>query len=106
MKLKTNYFIKFVGVFAAVFLTWFFNPRSVSAAILSASPSTGTFTVGSTFDVSILIDTEHSSINAVEASLSFPPDKIQLVSPSSGKSLLGVWTLQPSVNNQTGRLDL
>lgn len=80
--------------------------KPVYAATLSTGPSAGTFTVGSTFDVSVYLNTEGDVINAIEASLSFPPDKLQLVSPSAGKSVIGVWTVQPSVNNQSGRIDL
>ncbi len=95
-------------VFCVAFTFFFANflvYNFASAATLSTGPSAGTFTVGSTFDVSIYLNTEGKIINAVEASISFPPDKLQLVSPSAGKSVIGVWTVQPSVNNQIGRID-
>ncbi len=75
------------------------------AATLSVSPTSGQFTVGSTFEVSLYLNSEDQQVNAIEASLGFPPDMLQLVSPSTGKSVIGVWTAQPSVNNQTGRID-
>lgn len=73
---------------------------------MSLSPSSGTFTVGSTFDVSILISSGGQTANAIGAFLQFPPDKLQLVSPSVGKSIVGVWVTAPQFNNQTGQVSL
>lgn len=84
----------------------FSSPLSAQAAALSLSPNTGTFTVGSTFDLSIFIDSNGQNINAVAANLQFPPDKLQLVSPTVGKSVVGVWVTAPQFNNQTGQINL
>ena len=81
-------------------------PQVGQAASLLVSPSAGTFTVGSTFDVSVFIDTEGKSMNTIKASMNFSPDKLQLVSPSVGKSIIEVWTAPPKFNNQTGIVDL
>jgi len=81
-------------------------PQSVFAARLFVGPTTGTFTVGSTFEVSLFLDTRGQSINAFSAELQFPPDKLQLVSPTAGKSIIGVWTAPPQFNNQAGTIDL
>jgi uncharacterized protein (DUF58 family) len=80
--------------------------RYASAATLSVSPASGTFTVGDTINVSVLLDTQGQTINAVQSSLSFPPDKLQLVSPSTGQSIIQIYTTPPRVNNQTGRVDI
>jgi len=73
-------------------------------ASLYLGPSSGTFTVGSTFTVSLYINTGGESVNAVQANLNFPPDKLQVVSPSSGESLIQVWVTQPSYSNVNGTL--
>lgn len=91
---------------AALLLLPMFLPQSARASTLNLSPSTGTFTVDSTFSVSMYINTEGKTINAVEASVSFPPDKLQLVSPTTGQSIITIWAGQPTVNNQSGQLDL
>jgi hypothetical protein len=85
---------------AGVFFT-----RTASAASLSLGPSTGSLQVGSTFDLSIFLDTEKESVNAVDILLSFPPDKLQLVTPSAGNSIVGVWTAQPKFNNIDGQVE-
>lgn len=77
-----------------------------SAAVLSLSPSSGTFEVGSTFTVSVFLDTQGQPINVVEVHLRFPPNLLQLVSPTTGKSAIEVWTSTPTYNNKDGTIDL
>jgi hypothetical protein len=77
-----------------------------TSAILSLSPSTGSFVIGSTFDVSIYLDTQGQSINTIQINLSFPADKLQLVSSSTGKSIIGIWTSLPKYDNAAGTLNL
>ena len=94
-----------------LFLTLFLvvicsHSLAAHAATMSLSPSTGTFSVGSTFDVSITLDTNGKSVNALAVSLGFPPDMLQVVSPSLGQSVIGVWTAAPTFNNSKGELDL
>lgn len=96
----------FLG-FLLVAWGWFFVFPQVSEAApvsLYLGPSGGTFTVGSTFTVSLYLNTGGSSINAIEANLSFPPDKLQVVTPSAGKSLIEIWVNQPSFSNENGTL--
>lgn len=68
------------------------------------SPSTGVFRVGSTFDVSIFVNTGGNDVNALKIGLKFDPKKIQVASPVSGKSLVSVWVSQPSYSNIDGIL--
>lgn len=105
MKIPKKYVTLLVFGYLLSFSVFFTTPFTAKAATLSVSPATGTFTVGSTFDVSIFLNTENKPVNAIEVSISFPPDKLQLVSPSAGKSVIGVWTAQPSINNQIGKID-
>lgn len=96
----------FRKIFPFILAVSFFVPFSSHASSLSISPASGTFSVGSTFNVSLLLDTKGKSINALQAFLSFPPDKLQIVSPSIGQSIIGVWTVAPKFNNSRGTLDL
>ena len=73
-------------------------------ASLSLNPSSGTFIVNNTFDVSIILNTNGRSVNAVDAIITFPPDKLQVVSPSLGRSIIGIWATPPTFNNQDGTL--
>ena len=81
----------------------FFKTRAEGAS-LYLSPSSGTFFVGSTFDVSVFVNTGGQNINAVEVNLKFDPTKLQVASPSSGKSFIEVWVAQPSYSNTQGTM--
>jgi len=73
-------------------------------ASLFVDPSGGTYSVGSTFSVSVYVNSGENFINAVEANLIFPPDKLQVVSPSVGKSFIDVWVGQPKFSNANGTI--
>ncbi len=77
---------------------------AVGPASIFVGPASGTFTVGSTFTVSVYVNTGGQSINAIEANLAFPPDKLQVVAPSAGKSLVQIWVNQPTYSNESGIL--
>ena len=68
------------------------------------SPASGSFILGSTFDVSLIINTEGVPINTIEAELTFPPDKLQIANPSLGKSIVQIWASPPTFSNQEGRI--
>jgi len=112
--LKKNPFL--ILIFGLIFILLFssflfFFPRIKETeaqanpeAKLFLSPSTGTFLVGSTFDVSIIVDTGETSINTVKVDLSFPADNLQIVNPSSGKSFISLWLEQPAYSNIWGTI--
>jgi len=75
-----------------------------SSVRLYLSPKTESVTVGDTFDLSLYVDTGGQTVNAIEAELAFPPDKLQIVAPSVGKSVLDVWVGQPTYSNINGTI--
>ncbi len=93
----------FAFSFVFVLLT---TPPRAEAATLKISPEVGVFTVGSTVEISLFVDTEGESINAFEIILRFPADKLQVVSAGTGPSIVGIWATQPKYNNQTGTIEL
>lgn len=104
-RLRSTFYRTFTGAVFVIGLL--FVARAADAATLSIQPSSGTFTVNSTFDVSIYLDTDDELVNALQVSLLFPPDLMQLVSPEvSGRSVVQVWTAQPRYNNQQGTVEL
>jgi len=84
---------------------WLLNVAPAGAATLSLSPTTGSFTVGSTFEVSVLLNTQEDSVNTVVAGIKFPADRLQLVSPTTGMSIIEIWLTPPRFNNQTGEIE-
>lgn len=94
-----------IGIGLALFFGFgFVMPANASGASLYLSPNRGTFYIGSTFDVSIFVNTAGNSINAVKADLQFDPRKLQLVNPTGGKSFISVWVAFPSYSNTDGTL--
>lgn len=75
-------------------------------AVLYTSPNTGTIPIGNTFTVSFYVNTNGNFVNAVQTKILFPPDKLQIVSPSTGKSCLEIWLKQPTYSNSEGWLEL
>lgn len=80
------------------------SAKGQERASLRLSPSSGTFFVGNTFDVSIIVNTNENKINAVFVDLKFPADKLQVVTPVSGKSFIETWTALPTYSNTTGTI--
>lgn len=98
---------KFKILILLLFFVFFvFGSKTADAASLSFGPTSGSFVVGSTFEVSILLNTENEAVNTVAVSVGFPADKLQLVSPTTGQSIIDIWLTQPKFNNQTGFIDL
>lgn len=71
-------------------------------ASLYLRPAGGTFSVGSTFEAGVYLNTGGNSVNALRIDLAFPADKLQIVSPTIGKSILSFWVLQPTFSNTNG----
>lgn len=69
---------------------------------LYLSPSSGSFLVGSTFSVSIFLNTEDKDINLVWSDLEFPADILQVTSPTAGSSFISDWIIPPNYSNQEG----
>lgn len=76
------------------------------AASIFMSPPSETFVTGGTFVSSILVDTEGASINAIDITIRFPQDKLQVVSVPIGPSIISLWVNQPSFDNREGTVTL
>ena len=82
---------------------WLFSGVSAYAATLSLSPNTGVYTAGGTFTTRLVVNTAGSAINAAEATLSFNPAELSVVSVSKG-STFGLWAVEPSFSNSAGTI--
>ena len=86
-------------------LIFSFGLISVSQAVSSSlylSPSSGSVLVGSTFTLSVFLNTEGNNINVVWAELEFPPEILQITSPTTGESFISQWTIPPNYSNEKG----
>ena len=79
-----------------------FAPLSAFADTLFFSPTSGSYNVGQTFPVRILVSSTQRAINAASGVLSFPADKLQVTSVSKVGSILSLWVQEPSFSNSQG----
>jgi hypothetical protein len=106
--MRKNSLVSTILIFLIVssFFPLISKSQGVKEAILYVSPQTGTIPIGNTFTVSFYVNSNGNFINAVQTKILFPPDKLQIVSPSTGKSCLEIWLKQPTYSNAQGYLEL
>ena len=71
-------------------------------ASIFADPSGQTVIEGTNFDVLFFLNTNKQSINAFELRIAFDPAKLEIVKPSGGKSISGIWVEPPHYSNTDG----
>lgn len=81
-----------------LFVVIFILPNTVDAASFLFNPSTGSYAVGSTVPVDVIIDTEDDSINAVSGVLTYDDTAVRPVSIKISDSLVDLWIVQPSIS--------
>jgi len=86
---------------------WFiFIPQGKAlGASLYLSPSTGNYTVGNTFSIGVITNTNDVAINATQGTLAFSPDKLSVVGISKTNSIFSLWTTEPTYSNSSGTID-
>jgi cbb3-type cytochrome oxidase subunit 3 len=97
LKTKNNYklFILLLSLFAMPF-------GLVSASTLSLTPEGGTYHVGDTIVVRVIVSSNDQSINAVSSRFSYSQDKISISSISKTGSIISLWAQEPSFSNGAG----
>lgn len=76
--------------------------KLLARVAITLSPRSGSFVDGSTFQVPILVDTNNRSINGIEVRINFDKNKLQIVNPTGGTSIIGVWVEPPGFDNTKG----
>ena len=79
-------------------------PVSAFAASLYFSPTTGNYNVGQTFSVSVYVSSADQSMNAASGIISFPKDKLNVVSLSKTGSIFSLWVQDPTFSNSAGTI--
>lgn len=77
----------------------------VEAANVAISPSSGTYSQGQSFTVTVQTNPQGQSVNAVEAKLSFDNTKLSVVNVSKTGSVFSLWTTEPTFSNTAGTID-
>ncbi len=67
-------------------------------------PSTGNQKIWETFSVNVLISAEGTAINAAQAEIYFPPEKLKVMNVSKSKSIFTLWFQEPNWSNSQGKI--
>ena len=102
--LKSTGFLIKTFLFIFTILAFSFSYSLAEAATLQMSPSSGSHAVGQTFSARVIVDSGASSVNAVEATLSFNRNVLSVVSVSKAGSVINLWTTEPSFSNAAGTI--
>ncbi|MCA9391727.1 hypothetical protein KC614_00795 [candidate division WWE3 bacterium] len=98
-------FAKKIFTTSLIFFGLLLISSSVDAAgpaSLTPYPSASTVYKGSTFTVTVLVNTGGKSTNAFQATVRYPTDKVQAVAVSKGGSVCQLWVRDPSYSNGSG----
>ena len=90
------------------FMLVFFSVYSVthaSSASLYLSPSSSFYKIGQNFTVNVFVSSADQVMNAAEGIISFPIDKLSVVSISKSGSIVSLWTQEPSFSNSAGTVN-
>jgi len=79
-------------------------PARAQTASLYLLPSTGNYTIGSTFSVEVKVSAG-IPINAAEGSLVFNTEELNIVSISKSGSIFSLWTTEPTFSNSAGTIE-
>jgi hypothetical protein len=102
MKNKARFiYLGLIFFFSVSLLAFPFAAKGADAE-LYLSPSSGSFLAGSTFTVSVFLNTGGNEINTVWADLEFPPEILQITSPTAGTSFIKEWLTPPNYSNEKG----
>lgn len=99
---STTRYLQVIYMCAGTLILFFVWSTQANAATLRLSPDTGVYTVGGTFTVSVIVNTQNKPINAADAVLSFSPRELSVVSVSRSSSIFGLWTEEPRFSNVAG----
>lgn len=84
---------------------WLLVADSAQAASLYFSPSSGGYVIGNTLSVSVYISSTDQAMNAASGVISFPQDKLEVISFSKNGSVFSLWVQEPSFSSSAGTIN-
>lgn len=88
-----------------LFFNLFVFRAQAAGAALYLSPSSGSFGIGKTFSVSVYVSSVEQAMNAVSGAIAYPQDKLEAVSIAKSGSIISLWVVEPSMQNNIGRVN-
>lgn len=111
--MMNNFYSRILFFLLAVFVVCYLvNPNTVKAVDISTgqhvevflSPRSGSFINGSSFEVPVLLNTNGANVSGINVKINFDKNKLMIVKPSGGESIIGSWAEPPSYDNTKGTL--
>ena len=90
--------VPFVFTFLVLFVC---TGTSVSAATYSLSPAGGSYPVGQTFTVQVVVTTGGNTVNTGDATITFDSNTLTAVSVSRDGSPFNLWVTEPTIQGNT-----
>ncbi len=90
-------------VFAFILLNT--DAQLVEAASLNFLPSSGSYSIGQTLTVSVYASSPDQAMNVASSVITFPTDKLQVLSLSKSGSIINLWVQEPSFSNSNGTVN-
>lgn len=103
-KIKNKKILNF-ALSLCVLIFLFCVSGEANAASLYFSPSSGSYTVGQTLSASVYVSSSDQAMNAASGVISFPGDKLEVVSVSQSGSIINLWVQEPSFSNSAGTVN-
>lgn len=102
-----NYFQKLKNILLLFLILLFISPIPAKAqeASFYLSPSQGSYNLGKTFSIKVMINTDGAAVNASQAILYFPADKLRITNIFKNNSIFSLWVKEPAYSNTQGTLD-
>jgi hypothetical protein len=82
------------------------GPALLPKAEIYLQPQSGNYQIGNNFTIPIYINTKNYSINTISLKINFDKDKIKVISPTNGQSILSLWLEPPNFDNNKGTISL
>jgi len=89
-----------------VFSLWMAKPTMAAGPLLKFTPSSGSYTNGSTFTVSLGVDSGTEKSAAVDAWVTFDSAKLEVVSIETASNPAFSFALGKNIYNDTGKFDV
>lgn len=91
-----KYLIRTWFVLAFVCLSFVSVAHTTHAATLFFSPSSGSYAVGKTFTVNVLVGSADQAANAYSGTITYPTDKLEMTAIGKGGTIVSLWVREPS----------
>ncbi|OGF24937.1 hypothetical protein A2303_06520 [Candidatus Falkowbacteria bacterium RIFOXYB2_FULL_47_14] len=106
MDMKKLFFKLFLFCFIISGLMPFFNaPAEAAGATLFLSPAAGTYAVGKSFTVNVMVNSGGGvGVNAAEGTIKYDPAYLSIGSLSKTGTIFSLWTAEPVFSNTEGKI--